>query len=312
MELKDKVKTALEEMRMLILGGAILLGFQFRGVFQPAYDHLPAPVRAADGAALALMLAMTALILTPSAYQRIVLGGTNTGAFKTLAGRFAGAALLPFGLALGIDLFIAVGRIAGTAPGIAAGAGFAVLVLAAWYGAGQAARWKGIGAMQRRQAGAQADEVEDTPLHIRIEQMLVEARVVLPGVQALLGFQLSIVLTEAFGRLPAASKLLHALSLGCVAVAMMLLMTPAAYHRIVYAGEDAPEFLRLGGGLVLAATVPLALGLAGDTCVVFAKIFDSVGIGVTAGLVTLAVLAGSWHAFPLAARARRPGQAKAG
>jgi len=43
-------------------------------VFRSAYDELPAPMRAADGAALALMLAMMAPILTPSADQRIVLG----------------------------------------------------------------------------------------------------------------------------------------------------------------------------------------------------------------------------------------------
>lgn len=316
MELKDKIKTALDETRMLILGGGILLGFQFRGVFQSAYDDLPAPVRAADGAALALMLVMTALILTPSAYQRIVLGGTNTATFKTLAGRFAEAALLPFALALGIDLFISIGRVFGMAGGLAAGLGFAALALAGWYGMGEVARRKGIGAMQRQMAAAEAGKVEDTPLHTRIEQMLTEARVVLPGVQALFGFQLTIVLTEAFGRLPASSKLLHALSLGCVAVCVVLLMAPAAYHRIVYAGEDAEDFLHLGGMLVLAATVPLALGLAGDTYVVFAKIFDSAAVGVAAALVTLLVLIGFWHAFPLAAKARQaegrqPGCAKA-
>ena len=32
---------------------------------------------------------------------------------------------------------------------------------------------------------------ETAPLHARIEQMLTEARVILPGAQALLGFQLA-------------------------------------------------------------------------------------------------------------------------
>ncbi|MDI3309726.1 MAG: hypothetical protein QJR07_21885 [Acetobacteraceae bacterium] len=40
-------------------------------MFRSAYDELPAPMRAADGA---LMLALMALILRPSANQRIVLG----------------------------------------------------------------------------------------------------------------------------------------------------------------------------------------------------------------------------------------------
>jgi len=38
MELSKKVKVALDETRMLILGAQILLGFQFRGVFVDGYD----------------------------------------------------------------------------------------------------------------------------------------------------------------------------------------------------------------------------------------------------------------------------------
>jgi hypothetical protein len=37
-----------------------------------------------------------------------------------------------------------------------------------------------------------------TSLHTKIEQMLTEARVILPGVQALLGFQFVVMLTKAF------------------------------------------------------------------------------------------------------------------
>ncbi len=61
--------------------------------------------------------------------------------------------------------------------------------------------------------------VRDTaPLHARIEQMLTEARVILPGAQALLGFQLAIVLTDAFESMPALSRALHGAALLCVAL----------------------------------------------------------------------------------------------
>jgi hypothetical protein len=43
---------------------------------------------------------------------------------------------------------------------------------------------------------------DETPLSAKIEYVLTEVRVVLPGVQALLGFQLVIVLTRAFEDLP--------------------------------------------------------------------------------------------------------------
>ncbi len=68
--------------------------------------------------------------------------------------------------------------------------------------------------------------------------MLTEARVNLPGAQALLGFQLAIVLTETFEKLPILPRMLHATALLSVALSVTLLITPAALHRIVWAGED--------------------------------------------------------------------------
>ena len=94
--------------------------------------------------------------------------------------------------------------------------------------------------------------------------MLTEARVVLPGAQALFGFQLAIVLTQAFEQLPSVSRMTHAASLFLVALAILMLMAPAAYHRIVHAGEDTRDMYRIGSALVTMATAPLALGLAGD------------------------------------------------
>jgi hypothetical protein len=41
MKLTEKVKTALDEIRILIMGAQILLGFQLRGIFADAFDELP-------------------------------------------------------------------------------------------------------------------------------------------------------------------------------------------------------------------------------------------------------------------------------
>ena len=134
----------------------------------------------------------------------------------------------------------------------------------------------------------------------------------MPGAQALFGFQLSIVLTNAFEQLASASQLVHAASLGLVAVAVMLLMAPAAYHRIVFEGEDCEEMHRVGSVLVTAATVPLALGLAGDIFVVMARI-GGTGTGLIAAAAALILLIGLWYAYPLAvALPRRRGNAQRG
>ena len=61
---------------------------------------------------------------------------------------------------------------------------------------------------------------------------------VLPGAQALLGFQLIAMLMENFEKLPSASQYLHLVSLFLIAVSIILLIAPAAYQRRVEEGED--------------------------------------------------------------------------
>ena len=79
---------------------------------------------------------------------------------------------------------------------------------------------------------------------------------------------------------------------------MILLMTPAAYHRIVYGGAIAPNFYRVASRFLLAATVFLALGQSADIRVVVAKITKSEPIANALAIATAATLLGLWHAWP--------------
>jgi hypothetical protein len=132
--------------------------------------------------------------------------------------------------------------------------------------------------------------------------------VILPGAQALLGFQFSIVLTRAFETLPATSRAVHAGALACLCLAVILLMTPAAYHRLGHGGEDTIDTLRVGGAVITAASVPLGLGIAADVYVVLARIADSPAVGLGAAAVAALVLLGLWIVLPAAARRRRDGR----
>src|SRR5947209_10666573 len=92
---------------------------------------------------------------------------------------------------------------------------------------------------ESKEADGQADKLKE-----KIKQVLEEARMVLPGAQALLGFQFIVILTNSFDQLPAQAKLVHVGSLAAIALSIILLMTPAAYHRIVEEGEDTERFHR--------------------------------------------------------------------
>jgi hypothetical protein len=47
--LERKLKTALDESRLLILGAQVLFGFQFQSVFQDRFVELAAPSPVQDG-----------------------------------------------------------------------------------------------------------------------------------------------------------------------------------------------------------------------------------------------------------------------
>jgi hypothetical protein len=128
------------------------------------------------------------------------------------------------------------------------------------------------------------------------------------GVQALLGFQLIGVISQSFEKLPASSKAVHAASLGCITVAVIFLIAPAAYHRIVFSGQDTDEVHRFGSWFVTCATVPLAFGLSGDIYVVLTEITASAMIGTIAASFTLVFLVGLWHVLPAVIRLRRLGR----
>src|SRR4051794_3084783 len=66
-KLSTKVKNALDEARILVLGAQVLLGFQYRVFFEKGYDKLPPADRWCELAALlALLVSVGALFLPAS------------------------------------------------------------------------------------------------------------------------------------------------------------------------------------------------------------------------------------------------------
>jgi hypothetical protein len=76
-----------------------------------------------------------------------------------------------------------------------------------------------------------ADRREELPLSEAVTHLLEECRMILPGIQALFGFQFIAVFNASFAdKLTSTEQRLHLLALGLVAIAGALVMAPAAYH----------------------------------------------------------------------------------
>jgi hypothetical protein len=308
-KLKNKIQNALDEGRMLVLGSQVLLGFQFRSAFEPGFDKLPETSQYLKMCGLGLMLAALCLLLAPGAYHRIVNEGEDTDDLHRFTTKVMLYALLPFAVALSFDVYVAVEQTTRLSLALIAGIIAGLIALFFWYGLEFMQRSRREPEVRKKkemdeQENAQA-EAEGTKLTDKIKHVLTEARVVLPGAQALLGFQFITTLTEAFEKLPLSSRYVHLSSLLLVALSIVLLMTPAAYHRIVERGEETDHFHRFASRVLIASMLPLPLGVTGDLFVVVRKVTESATAALAVAALMLIFFYGFWFGYTVYRRRRR-------
>lgn len=150
---------------------------------------------------------------------------------------------------------------------------------------------------------------------MEMRNIIEEARVVLPGVQALFGFQTIAVFNDRFANLAAYAKGCHALGMIMVVVSIAMVMTPAIYYRACH-GHATAAMVKLSSRMIRGALGPLAAGLALDMFTVMYVVASGMearmALSVGAGLGTLALLAGFWFFLPLHGRKRAAGRESAG
>ncbi len=295
--LKDKVRDVLNEARMLVLGAQVLVGFQYNAFFHPGFERLSDAAKWLVAGGLAAMLVVVALVMSSAPYHRIAEEGNDTRRVQRHVTRLIAIALGPFALAIGADLFTVSERLLGAVGAGALGGGATAVALGLWYAAG----------LLKREPGRGGEEMAEgsTSLKDRIEQMLTEARVVLPGAQALLGFQFTAMLTDRFETMPDGLKIVHLASLCAMALAVMLLMAPAPFHRIAADGDATARVNRFGVNALIAAMVPLALGMSGDFYVVLTLVGHSAPLALGGAAVLLGMFGLLWFAYPVAVRRRQ-------
>lgn len=146
---------------------------------------------------------------------------------------------------------------------------------------------------------------ETIPLKQKIFVYLEEIKVVLPGTQALLGFQLIAAFSYGFDKIPLFFKYVHIISLLLVCSSGIFLMTPAAFHRIAEHSQDTHRLHLLMKRMIIFAMAALGLGLATDLFVVVSIILQSVFIGVFVALIMSLFCAFTWFFYPYVKRMQK-------
>jgi membrane protein YdbS with pleckstrin-like domain len=142
-------------------------------------------------------------------------------------------------------------------------------------------------------------EEQSVELQEAVKYALDEARMVLPGIQALFGFQLIAVFNERFAEIfDEFGQALHLAALVLVALSCALAMTPAAFHRQNDHGKVSRQLLDISSLFIGAAMIPLMAAISIDVGLVGFAVTQSPVVSTALGAASALVFTALWIVFP--------------
>jgi Family of unknown function (DUF6328) len=131
-----------------------------------------------------------------------------------------------------------------------------------------------------------------------VSHLLEECRMVLPGIQALFGFQLIAVFNQRFDQIPTFDQMLHLAATTLVAIAAALIMAPAAYHRMRHENAVSEHFVHVCTRFIIASMLLLACGIPADLFIIAAMILRVRMYAAVLAVVVFVTLVSLWFVFP--------------
>ena len=297
MTLQDRIEDGMNETRTLLLGAQVFAGFAFSSCFASRFDSLPTRALHAQALAITVLTAALAWLMFPGAYHQVAQRGHSRLIVCKHTTTVLDYSLLPLAIGLGLCVHPAAVALALPHPTLFAISTVVVATISFY----------GIGLISRGPSNPKP-KVDSTPsekLEERIKNVLMECRMVLPGAQAFLGFLFANVFTESFSKLPRSSQLIHAAGMALVMLSTILLLTPAAYHRLATRGNPSEKVHTVGSLCLLAALTVLAPGMACELFVVLRKLTRHTTLSAITALVFIALSYALWFAYSALSRKRR-------
>jgi Family of unknown function (DUF6328) len=129
-------------------------------------------------------------------------------------------------------------------------------------------------------------------------ELLQELRIVIPGVQVLFAFLLTVPFNQGFSKLDDLQLGVFFTALLCTAVATALLIAPSAHHRLLFRRGVREQRLKMGNLLAILGLVFLVPAMVGVVFVITDLIFGQTSaLIVTAAMALLFILL--WFVLPL-------------
>jgi hypothetical protein len=151
-----------------------------------------------------------------------------------------------------------------------------------------------------RQATSEPDP-DESPKE-RVDRELIELlnglRVILPGVQVLLAFLLTVAFSQGFAKATSTDRIVYFATVLLTVAATGALTMPAAYHRIRFRQGDKEEMLRISNVFAISGLVLLTFAMAGVVFLI-TNVLYGVGTAIPVAVGVLGVLGFAWFAIPL-------------
>lgn len=137
-----------------------------------------------------------------------------------------------------------------------------------------------------------------------MSDLLGEVRVLLSGVQTLNAFLILLPFNGGFAQVGDVEKAVYGVTFVCSLISLILLTTPAAYHRLNRPLPDRAGFNRMANRFMIAGLIPLSLALPLAAQLVFSEVLATPWLswGVAGAFALLIVIV--WWALP--SRRRTP------
>jgi hypothetical protein len=136
----------------------------------------------------------------------------------------------------------------------------------------------------------------------RVDRELIELlnglRVILPGVQVLLAFLLTVPFSSGFPKATETERALYFATVLLTVGAIAALTAPAAYHRLRFREGDKERMLFTSNAFAIVGLGLLALAMTGVVFLITDVLFGT-AVAVPVGIVVLTILGFAWFAVPL-------------
>jgi hypothetical protein len=134
-------------------------------------------------------------------------------------------------------------------------------------------------------------------------ELLNELRVILPGIQVLFAFLLTVPFSQRFAEVNGPEKFAYFVAVLCTAAATVTLITVPNYHRITFRQATKERLLRVSNVLALVGTALLGVAIVAVLFLITDFLYDGAGVGVVTVVAAL-VIAWLWFVMPINSRAR--------